>query len=201
MKPYIDTYSGRKINLLHPDPDDILIEDIAHALSLICRWGGHIRRHYSVGAHSILVAAEVKPTGAKLPALLHDATEAYIQDIVSPLKRQDDMDMYRVIEDRFNRTVMKKFGALEAWDFYEAEIHRADKVMLERERAAFKPHKYLTYSGPAFPAWTMNPREVYDTFLCNFNAYSNTDLFPMEHAVAKYRPGDDRDERVHAQAA
>lgn len=93
--PWIQTFSGLRFDLLDPKPSMICLEDIAHALSLICRFTGHTRRHYSVAQHSVLVAviAHDSVCGAKTQAdifrqgLMHDAAEAYIGDISTPLKR------------------------------------------------------------------------------------------------------------------
>lgn len=190
----IETYSGCRINLLDPDPADILIEDIAWSLSLVCRWGGHIVRHHSVGHHSVMVAREVKPLGAKLPALLHDATEGYIGDVVTPLKKTLSMEGYRRLEERWMRLVMQRFDALEAWDLYEAEIHRADKHLLEWERAALKKNNrdaFLAAGGQDFEILTQ--AEAYDMFMVNFRAYSNRDLFPVNDNGSSNGPGNARD--------
>lgn len=163
--------TGKAVNLLNPDPDTIHIEDIAWSLSNVCRWGGHIKRRWTVGAHSIFVAREVEPLGAKLPALLHDATEAYLGDVITPLKKL--LPNYKDIENNFLRIVLEKYGALEAWDLHETEIHRADKLMLDREKAALK-----NCTAPDdLPVWS--EEEVRDLFVCNFNAYRNKDLFPL----------------------
>lgn len=79
---YITTASGKNFNFTNPDPDTINIEDIAHALSQIARFGGHTKEFYSVAQHSVL-AASIRPT---LHTLMHDAHEAYIGDMPTPLK-------------------------------------------------------------------------------------------------------------------
>jgi len=89
------TASGKRFWPLDPRPEDICIEDIAHALSHICRFGGHVREPYSVAQHSVIVSMIVKPENA-LYGLLHDAAEAYAGDMVRPLKR--GMPAYRSIE-------------------------------------------------------------------------------------------------------
>lgn len=89
MTDDILTYTGRRFDLLRPSPGDIDIVDIAHALAHVCRWGGHCMHWYSVGQHSLWVSAyvEYERPDLALHALLHDAAEAYIGDIVTPLKR------------------------------------------------------------------------------------------------------------------
>jgi hypothetical protein len=87
---WITTYTGRRINPLDPRAEDVYIEDIAHALSLKCRWTGHVSTFYSVAQHSVLVAKELRRAGhsprTQLAGLLHDASEAYLPDIASPIK-------------------------------------------------------------------------------------------------------------------
>jgi len=80
---WIQTYTGKRFWPLDPRPEDVDILDIAHSLSLLCRFTGHTSSFYSVSQHSILVAQEV-PKRLRLWALFHDAAEAYIGDIARP---------------------------------------------------------------------------------------------------------------------
>lgn len=77
MTPQITTYSGKHFDITKPDPAAICIEDIAHALSLICRGNGHVKTFYSVGQHCLQCAKEAQarqlPSHLVLAALLHDA--------------------------------------------------------------------------------------------------------------------------------
>ena len=90
MEPVIQTYSGKKFDPLNPRAEDICIEDIAHALSLKCRFGGHCTSFYSVAQHSVLASsiaeAQQGSTEMQLWALLHDAAEAYLPDVATPIK-------------------------------------------------------------------------------------------------------------------
>ena len=79
------TTTGRQFWPASPDPEQIQIEDIAHALSNLCRFGGHTREFYSVAQHSVLVSQNV-PDDLRLVGLMHDATEAYCGDMIRPLK-------------------------------------------------------------------------------------------------------------------
>ena len=85
------TYSGRKFDPMQMTPGDVYIEDIAHALSLLCRGGGQLSYFYSVGQHSLNCAAEAKARGwserQQLACLLHDASEAYMSDVPRPFKQ------------------------------------------------------------------------------------------------------------------
>lgn len=106
LEPWIETYSGVKFHFLDPQPDEICIADIAHSLAHQCRFSGHTRVFYSVAQHSIEVA---KNSGELLlTGLLHDASEAYIHDIPSPVKPY--LKSYKKMEDKIMRAIAKKFG-------------------------------------------------------------------------------------------
>ena len=82
---WIQTYTGRKVYPLELTADQVCVEDVAHALSLKCRFAGHCRRFYSVADHSLRVAA-ILPPPLRLAGLLHDAAEAYLPDVAGPIK-------------------------------------------------------------------------------------------------------------------
>lgn len=103
----MQTFSGRPFYPLNATEDDIEIVDIAHALGMVCRYAGHVRRFYSVAEHCVLLSHTVDPENA-LWALLHDAAEAYVGDMVRPLKHQ--MPEYQAVEDRLIQAVATKFG-------------------------------------------------------------------------------------------
>lgn len=128
MYATIQTASGRYANLVAPLPHHINIGDIAHALSNICRFGGHTREFYSVAQHSVLVSRFVPPEHA-LPALLHDAPEAYVGDVILPLKRL--LPDYRAIEASIWRVIASNFGL--PVDLPRC-VKRADLVLLATER-------------------------------------------------------------------
>lgn len=102
----VQTFSGRIINLANVTSDDIDIEDIAHALHNINRFNGHTSKPYSVLSHS-LCAAALMPEGKKMEGLLHDAAEAYIGDIITPIK-----ELFPAIctyEDLLLGTILNKY--------------------------------------------------------------------------------------------
>lgn len=122
--------SGKLVDPLKPDPDLIELADIAHSLSQINRFNGHTRFPYSVAQHSLLVCDLVEDPG-KLEALMHDAVETYVQDIVIPLKVVDKMSGYREIEDSWAEAVAKKFELGMAY-WYDA-VKLADRKALATE--------------------------------------------------------------------
>lgn len=111
MSPQITTYSGKHFDITHPNPEAICIEDIAHALSLICRGNGHVTTFYSVGQHCLQCAKEARarnlPSHLVLAALLHDATECYMSDVPRPMKQL--MPIYRQTEARLLDVIYEKF--------------------------------------------------------------------------------------------
>lgn len=125
---WMQTYSGQRFYPLDPRPEEIHPEDIAHALSMICRYGGHVKRFYSVAEHCWRMSYKVHPEDA-LWALLHDASEAYVGDMVRPLKRH--MPHYRAAEEAIQIAIAKRFGL--TWP-YPADVVEADNRIVNDER-------------------------------------------------------------------
>lgn len=130
MDRFIQTHTGKRFFLENPSPDSIDILDIATALSNLCRFTGHTRVFYSVAEHSIRVAQEL-PDELKFLGLMHDATEAYLGDVSSPLKHL--LPDYRRIEEIVWGVMAEKWGLPHSKDFPE-ELKRADLVLLATER-------------------------------------------------------------------
>ena len=108
---FVETFTGRKFWPLDPRPEDVCIEDIAHSLSMQCRFNGHCSTFYSVAEHSIIVAKELAARdyypGIQLRGLLHDAAEAYCCDIPRPLKKH--IVMYSGIEFVVQKAILAHF--------------------------------------------------------------------------------------------
>lgn len=142
---WMQTVSGRQFWPLDPRPEDIVIEDIAHGLSMMCRFGGHCERFYSVAEHSVLVSENVPPQDA-LWALLHDASEAYIADIVRPAKRF--IGGYKQMEVNIMAAVC---GAFDLPIVEPPSVKRADNAILADEAAQImgaKPKDWILPEPP-----------------------------------------------------
>jgi len=127
---WMQTFTGRRFYPMDPRPEEVDPADIAHALSLLCRYGGHLDRFYSVAEHCVLMSEWVAPENA-LAALLHDATEAYVVDVPRPLKRY--LPEYRSIEDAVWNAICLRFHV--AGDL-PAEVKEADNRIILTERNA-----------------------------------------------------------------
>lgn len=127
IKDHVRTRSGQYVNLLDPDPKTLLIEDIAHALAHTPRFGGHLVTFYSVAQHSFLGSLELEHKLA-FDFLMHDASEAYLVDIPSPLKAH--LPEYKKIEHNMMVVLSKKFGFRYPLD---PMIKLVDRHMLQRE--------------------------------------------------------------------
>lgn len=114
MSDFIITRSGTRFYPLDPNPEDICIEDIAASLSKKCRFTGHCAKFYSVAEHSILAAhfaKSIDPSGrSTMQALLHDAAEAYLADVATPVKRDPRFAFFRDAEDLLQSVIYGHFG-------------------------------------------------------------------------------------------
>lgn len=128
----ITTFTKRRIDPCNPEINDIVIEDIAHSLSLMCRAGGQFPFFYSVGQHSVACAKEAEARGyskdVQLFCLLHDASEAYIADITRPVKKE--LPDYLVYEERLQNMIYKKFLGRLPEEEEQEKISLIDNTML-----------------------------------------------------------------------
>jgi hypothetical protein len=131
---WMQTFTGKRYYPMNPNPADIDPVDIAHALSLLCRFGGHVTQFYSVAEHCILLSHAVDPENA-LHALLHDATEAYVVDVPRPVKQF--LSNYKAIEGSVWNAIAVRFGI----DIVVPEqVTEFDTRILLNERAALLPN-------------------------------------------------------------
>lgn len=104
---WIQTFTGRAFHPLSPRVEEVDIRDIAHALSMNCRFNGHCAYFYSVAEHSVRVSHQVGQ-GDALWGLLHDAAEAYLTDLPRPAKRA--LPVFSELEDKLLAVVLEAFG-------------------------------------------------------------------------------------------
>ncbi len=124
---WIQTYRGEPFEPLEPRAEDLDIRDIAHSLSLLCRFNGHCREFYSVAEHSVRVS-DILTREHALWGLLHDGAEAYLGDLVRPLKQ--DAPWFEKAEDRLLKVIAEKYTL--SWPMPEA-VRAADDVLLVTE--------------------------------------------------------------------
>jgi len=142
---WMQTSTGRPFWPLDPRPEDFDILDVAHALGNLCRFGGHCRSFYSVDQHSVIVANAILHHGRGTRALafeglLHDAAEAYIGDVIWPLKQEGELQGYKAIERGVERALAIRFGLpLEQSPI----VKRFDLIALATEK------RDLTCEGPS----------------------------------------------------
>jgi hypothetical protein len=105
----IQTFTGRIFYPLDPRESEVVIEDIAHALSNKCRFSGHSLRYFSVAEHSVIVSL-LCPQDIALWGLLHDASEAYLIDLPTPLKYLPEFAWYRKLEEKVTNVIMNRFS-------------------------------------------------------------------------------------------
>lgn len=151
--------SGRRLDLLDPSPLDIEIEDIAHGLARVARWNGqtHGDHTFSVAEHSLLVeaaASDIEPglsRDCKLAALLHDAPEYVIGDLISPFKAALSLD-YHDFEARLLAAIHRRFGVpVDLPENVTKLIKRADKIAAYYEAtglAGFSHEEARRFFGP-----------------------------------------------------
>lgn len=194
IEPFIALSTGGKFYPLGPDPDRIDVRDIAHSLSQQCRYAGHTSAFWSVAAHSLEVSRRVErrycgpfgydpntgpPLGRRivaLAALLHDASEAYLQDVVRPIKPL--VHGYYQWEANVERAIAQKYGLPHPWpDLVKA----VDDEIVRDEVASFFP--------PGSAAWdryglasrdgcgvliALDPKEAEERFLKRFYELTDT---------------------------
>jgi len=141
-KGSIMTSTGKYINFTDINPDDICIEDISHALSMQCRFGGHLPKFYSVAQHSVLCSHLVSEP-YELEALMHDASEAYMLDIPKPLKNL--LPDYEALEETMMDVISKKYNISHPLD---KQVKVVDALMLRVE------FKSIMMGADIFEVWS-----------------------------------------------
>lgn len=132
MPDYITTYTGLRFSPTAPETEKICIEDIAHALSMLCRGNGHVRTFFSVGQHCILCAKEAAARGLGdrlvLACLLHDAGECYMSDVPRPIKKS--MPEYIAQEDALLEVIYTKYLGAPLTETEQRQLREIDDALL-----------------------------------------------------------------------
>lgn len=140
---WIRTYSGKHFSYVDISPDNVCIEDIAHALSNIPRFCGHLENNYTVAQHSVILSQMVNEYYA-FEGLMHDATEAYLCDVPSPAKQL--LPEYVLLENKIWReAIAPKFKLA---PYISQEVHDHDKNLLKYEMDQFIYNKSDFYIEP-----------------------------------------------------
>ncbi|WP_130472190.1 phosphohydrolase [Candidatus Magnetaquicoccus inordinatus] len=166
---WIQTFTGIQFWPLDARVQEVEIIDIAHSLSMLCRFNGHCRSFYSVAEHSVHVSRVVDPTLARW-GLLHDAAEAYLSDLPQPIKQQ--MPLFRSHEESLLKIIAQRFALLPS-EPPEA-IKEADMLLLATEKAALMGREPAPWQGLPEPlppsliaAWS--PEQAKEIFLQRFH--------------------------------
>lgn len=148
---FVGTYTGKEFGLEEPSPDNVCIEDIAHALSHICRFNGHIPLFYSVAQHCLLVSDKMPGTAKeRLAGLMHDAAETYVCDIPSPVKPFLG-EPYRVLFAKVQQAIMDRF---------QIESMSSMVSLYDRAAVVFEAQAFYGYDLEALVLKGYNPRVV-----------------------------------------
>lgn len=171
----IKLFTGGYYDVQNPRAEDVHIEDIAHVLANVCRFGGHIPRYYSVAEHSVECyrksRREVLPWNVSFACLMHDAAEAYIGDVVKPLKVLLD-PIYGPIEEANERAIAEAFGI--DFESTKQEWKRIDCQLLIAERNAIFGSDGCKWTDEdlvdpySFTPRFYSPREAKEAFLACF---------------------------------
>lgn len=177
---WMQTFSGCRFYPLDPRAAEIHIADIAHGLAMTCRYGGHAQRFYSVAEHAVIVSLYVAPEHAR-EALLHDSSEAYIGDMIRPLKHTPEMFEFRKAEAAIELAVFERFGIIQT-DASRIAVKEIDDRILVDEIGALMadPRMYWQTHHDVQPLGAniaaLPPAQAEHVFVTRF-----LELFPEWH--------------------
>ncbi|PDS97678.1 hypothetical protein CO659_12555 [Rhizobium sp. S9] len=166
----MQTATGRKFWPMDPRADEVFIEDIAHALSMQCRYAGHCLRFYSVAEHCVLMARKLRWEGVDVAlwALMHDASESYLVDVPRPVKPY--LDGYKAAEAKVMAAICDRYGLAHEMP---AVVHDADNRIIADELANLVPMEWhARYAGQELGVelryWS--PEQAKIEFMATFQA-------------------------------
>lgn len=168
---WLQTYTGKQFWPFDPRPEDICIEDIAHALSNQCRFAGHCTDFYSVAQHCVHASFHV-PSRDALWALLHDSPEAYLVDLPRPIKRYSTIGTeYSQVEDRLMQCICEKYNLPQETP---ESVKKVDWALLMNEKRDLMPNSPVAWEGESTPdpyvtIWPWVPKAAKQSFIDRFN--------------------------------
>lgn len=177
LPPVVQLHSGAMLNLLAPQAHQINIQDIAHGLSHTCRFNGQCNQFYSVAQHSVIVSKFVEPQHA-LAALMHDAAEAFVGDLTTPLKNL--LPNYQQIEQNLLKTIFQQIG-LPYPPHHNIKVADGRALALEVKSLLSKPQsaQYWEFledfdqcDAPIFHCWA--PEQAKELFLQRYYQLQTT---------------------------
>ena len=160
-------HSGILFDVFNPKMEDIKVIDIAHALSNLCRYGGHTPKFYSVGQHSVLCSLQPGTPQEQMEFLMHDASEAYLIDLPKPIKR--NMPDYVSIEENLLKLICEHYKL--TYPLSE-RVHKIDVELLH-----FEYDNFYTNPNPDFDFWT--PIRAKAEFLARYHELKAQIEFPL----------------------
>jgi len=172
MTDFIQTFSGKRFHFLDPQEEELDISDIAHALSNICRYSGHVTEFYSVAEHCVILAEYVLNETADpkqaLAALLHDASEAYLVDVPRPIKKY--LSGYQQLEQNVTDVIKQKWGLVHSsvLKYSDTNIIKDESILLNGNLSWVNMYDEL---GVDLYLWT--PEEAEEQFLNMFEILRN----------------------------
>jgi hypothetical protein len=176
----IETATGNYADIINIEPDMLTMEDIATSLSNICRFNGHLPNFYSVAEHSVRVAWWLNEQGYSddivLTGLLHDAAEAYVGDMMRPLKRLPQMEaVFKPIEESVMKIIHQKFGGIYP---HPEVIHHADRATYLWEADHIRSGSQVGFS----------PELAYELFMGTYEGImSGTEHYMEDEEITNHR--------------
>lgn len=190
---WIQTYTGKRFDPINPISSElspISIFDIAHSLSMQTRFTGHTKEFYSIAQHSVLVSWFCDKNHA-LAGLLHDATEAYLTDIASPLKNSGYFDKYKEIENNLIKIIYARFKV--PHEFEPLDVKVADKYVLHLEASQLINARkdWNVQESPPLKIECLQPKQARDLFLRRFFSLINKTSMQYEEWFERYSEYDE----------
>lgn len=177
MSGMIETYNGQYFSLVSDDLEGLTVENIAHALSMVNRFNGHTNFPYSVAEHSVHVAAQLPPE-LQMIGLIHDGSEAFIQDIPAPFK--PFLPDYAKIEEQVQNRVYRAFQLDPEWvHSVYPEVKRVDSMMCQVEATQLLHSKGegWAHNPDGLPIYGWSPEMAEGMFLFAFSKIARGDFF------------------------